>query len=67
MLSLLGLSMVVVFTYLIMTKRLSPVVALTLVPIVFAVIGGFAPDLGKMMLDGLKTVAPSAALLLFAS
>ncbi|MDH4581155.1 TRAP transporter large permease subunit [Pseudomonas sp. BN415] len=66
MLSLLGLSMVVVFTYLIMTKRLSPVVALTVVPIVFALIGGFAPDLGKMMLDGLKTVAPSAALLLFA-
>lgn len=66
MLSLLGLSMVVVFTYLIMTKRLSPVVALTLVPIAFALAGGFAPELGKMMLDGLKTVAPSAALLLFA-
>ncbi|MBT8767015.1 CitMHS family transporter [Metapseudomonas boanensis] len=66
MLSLLGLSMVVVFTYLIMTKRLSPVVALTVVPIVFGVLGGFAPDLGKLMLDGIKTVAPSAALLLFA-
>ncbi len=66
MLALLGLLMVVTFTYLIMSKRLSPIVALTLVPIVFAVIGGFAPDLGKMMLDGLKVVAPSAALLLFA-
>ncbi|HCL3479615.1 TPA: TRAP transporter large permease subunit [Pseudomonas aeruginosa] len=66
MLALLGLLMVVTFTYLIMSKRLSPIVALTLVPIVFAVIGGFAPDLGKMMLDGLKMVAPSAALLLFA-
>jgi len=66
MLALLGLIMVVTFTYLIMSKRLSPIVALTVVPIVFAVIGGFAPDLGKMMLDGLKMVAPSAALLLFA-
>jgi len=66
MLSLLGLLMVVVFTYLIMTKRLSAIVALAVVPIIFAVLGGFAPDLGKMMLDGIKTVAPSAALLLFA-
>lgn len=66
MLASLGLAMVIVFTVLIMTKRLSPIVALTLVPVVFALIGGFDATLGKMMLDGLKTVAPSAALLLFA-
>jgi len=66
MLAFLGLAMVVVFTYLIMSKRLSPIVALTIVPIVFAVIGGFGGTTGKMMLDGLKMVAPSAALLLFA-
>lgn len=58
--------MVVVFTYLIMAKKLSPVTALVVVPIVFAVIGGFGLELGDMMLDGLKEVAPSAALLLFA-
>jgi CitMHS family citrate-Mg2+:H+ or citrate-Ca2+:H+ symporter len=66
MLALLGLAMVVVFTYLIMSKRLSPIVALTVVPIVFALIGGFGRVTGTMMLDGLKMVAPSAALLLFA-
>ncbi len=66
MLALLGLAMVIVFTYLIMSKRLSPIVALTVVPIVFAVIGGFGGSTGKMILDGLKVVAPSAALLLFA-
>jgi len=66
MLALLGLAMVVVFTYLIMSKRLSPIVALTVVPIVFALIGGFGRATGTMMLDGLKMVAPSAALLLFA-
>ncbi len=54
MLAFLGLAMVVVFTFLIMTKRLSPIVALTVVPIVFAVIGGFGGTTGKMMLDGLK-------------
>ncbi len=49
-----------------MAKKLSPVTALVIVPIVFAIIGGFGLELGKMMLDGLKEVAPSAALLLFA-
>lgn len=58
--------MVVVFTYLIMAKKLSPVTALVIVPIIFGLIGGFGMGLGPMMLDGLKTVAPSAALLLFA-
>lgn len=66
MLAFLGLAMVMVFTFLIMTKRLSPIVALTVVPIVFAIIGGFGGTTGVMMLDGLKMVAPSAALLLFA-
>lgn len=58
--------MVVVFTYLIMTRKLSPVTALVIVPTVFAVLAGFRLELGEMMLDGLKQVAPSAALLLFA-
>ncbi|SDN59907.1 citrate-Mg2+:H+ or citrate-Ca2+:H+ symporter, CitMHS family [Psychrobacillus sp. OK028] len=66
MLTFLGLSMVIVFTILIMTKKLSPITALVLVPIVFALMGGFYKNLGTMMLDGLKVVAPSAALLLFA-
>ncbi|MGE7603125.1 CitMHS family transporter [Peribacillus sp. NPDC097675] len=66
MLTILGVSMVTIFTYLIMTKKMSPIVALTLIPIIFAIIGGFASDIGPMMLEGIKLVAPSAALLLFA-
>jgi len=66
MLAFLGLSMVVVFTYLIMAKRLSPIVALVVVPVIFSIIAGFALTTDKMMLDGIKLVAPSAALLLFA-
>lgn len=58
--------MVVVFTYLIMAKKMSPVAALVVVPIIFALIGGFWSGLGDMMMEGLKQVAPSAALLLFA-
>lgn len=66
MLAFLGLSMVAVFTYLIMAKRLSPIVALVVIPVLFSVFAGFAATTDKMMIDGIKMVAPSAALLLFA-
>lgn len=66
MIALLGLGMVTVFLYLVMSKRLSPMVSLIVIPIVFAVVGGFAPDLGDMITEGIKSVAPTAAMLLFA-
>lgn len=66
MIALLGFTMIVVFTALIMMNRMSPIVALVSVPTIFAIIGGFAFDVGDMMLDGVKQVAPTAALLLFA-
>ncbi|NWE36996.1 SLC13 family permease, partial [Pseudomonas gingeri] len=46
--------------------RLSPLVALLLVPIVFACLAGFAPQLGGMMYDGLKMLAPTGIMLTFA-
>lgn len=67
MLTLLGFGMVIAFMALIMTKRLSPLVALITIPILFALIGGFGgPELGKMMLDGIKTLAPTGVMLMFA-
>ena len=66
MLTILGFGMVITFMYLIMTKRLSPLVALTLVPIVFALIGGFHAGLGPMMLEGIRKIAPTGILLMFA-
>jgi CitMHS family citrate-Mg2+:H+ or citrate-Ca2+:H+ symporter len=66
MLTLLAFAMIAVFMALIMTKRMSVLTALILVPIVFAIIGGFARDLGPMMLDGVKALAPTAVMLLFA-
>ena len=66
MLTILGFGMVLTFMYLIMTKRLSPLVALTLVPIAFALVGGFYAGLGPMMLDGIKKIAPTGILLMFA-
>ena len=66
MLTALAYSMVVVFMFLIMTKRLSALVALIIVPIAFGVIGGFAPELGPMMLSGIKSLAPTGVMLMFA-
>ncbi|WP_338758794.1 CitMHS family transporter [Massilia sp. METH4] len=66
MLTTLAYSMVVVFMFLIMTKRLPALVALIIVPIVFALIGGFGPELGPMMLAGIKQLAPTGVMLMFA-
>jgi CitMHS family citrate-Mg2+:H+ or citrate-Ca2+:H+ symporter len=52
--------------FLIMTKRLPAMVALILVPIIFGVIGGFGPELGPMMLAGIKQLAPTGVMLMFA-
>ena len=66
MLTVLAYSMVVVFMALIMTKRLPAVVALILVPIAFGLLGGFGAGLGPMMLDGIKKLAPTGVMLMFA-
>ena len=61
-----GYLMVATFMVLIMTRRLSALVALILVPLVFGVITGHGTELGAMALDGLGKLAPTATLLLFA-
>ena len=66
MLSILAFGMVATFMTLIMTKRLSALVALILVPTVFALLGGFVAGLGEMMLDGVRQLAPTGVMLLFA-
>ncbi|WP_204519143.1 CitMHS family transporter [Brevibacillus fulvus] len=66
MLALLGYGMIAVFMFLIMTKRLSAFIALIVLPIAFALVGGFASRLGEMMLDGLSQIAPTGVMLLFA-
>ncbi|WP_154990841.1 CitMHS family transporter [Priestia megaterium] len=66
MLSLLGFTMITTFMYLIMSKKLTPMVAFMLIPIVFGIIGGFAKGIGPMMLDGVKDVAPTSIMILFA-
>ncbi|THC43275.1 CitMHS family transporter [Massilia sp. Mn16-1_5] len=66
MLTALAYSMIVVFMFLIMTKRLPALVALIVVPIAFGLIGGFGAELGPMMLTGIKNLAPTGVMLMFA-
>lgn len=66
MLAILGFAMVISFMVLIMTKRLSAVPALILVPLVFALFAGAGADWGKHILDGVKQVTPTAVMLVFA-
>ncbi|MGA5507043.1 CitMHS family transporter [Streptomyces umbrinus] len=66
MLALLGFGSIAFFTVLVMTKRLSAVAALILVPTVFGLLGGYGPDLGDMMISGVVETAPTAVMLVFA-
>jgi len=67
MLALLGFLTIAVFLLLVLTKRLSVLLSLIVIPILFALLGGFAPkELGEMIVAGIKQVAPTGILLIFA-
>ena len=66
MLVILGTLMVLTFMYLIISKRTTPAVALILVPVAFGLFAGAGLDIGDMITDGVKDLAPTAALLFFA-
>ncbi|MGN9781261.1 CitMHS family transporter [Nonomuraea sp. ZG12] len=66
MLAALGFGSISVFTLLVMTKRISAVAGLILIPTVFGLLGGFGADLGNMMVSGVVDTAPTAVLLTFA-
>ena len=67
MLAVYGVVIIVIFLALIMTKRLSVITALVLVPVIIAFIAGFDyKEIGNMALTGIKQVAPTGILLMFA-
>lgn len=63
---ILGFAMVLTFMALIMTRRLTPMVALILVPTIFGLFAGAGFGLGDMVIDAIGDMAPTAALLMFA-
>ncbi|MFC7687073.1 CitMHS family transporter [Ureibacillus sp. GCM10028918] len=66
MIALLGFLTIATFLILIMTKRLSVIVALVLVPLFFGLFSGFGTELGAMMLEGIQKVAPTGIMVGFA-
>jgi CitMHS family citrate-Mg2+:H+ or citrate-Ca2+:H+ symporter len=66
MLAWLGIATVVTLLALILTKRLSPLVALIVVPVAAGVAGGFGFKIGGFMLKGIAEIAPVAGMFVFA-
>ncbi|KPG82383.1 CitMHS family transporter [Frigoribacterium sp. RIT-PI-h] len=66
MLAIFGFATLATFMVAVMRKYATAFVAIIAAPVIFAVIAGFGPQLGDMVLSGLETVAPTAVLLLFA-
>ncbi|MBP2303406.1 CitMHS family transporter [Azospirillum picis] len=66
MLAILGLITIVVLLIVIMTNRMSPLVALIAVPIIAALAGGFGLETSKFIISGIRAIAPTAGMFVFA-
>ena len=67
MLAALGFATIVTFLLAVISKRLSVITALVLIPVIFGFLAGISlKDLSEMMLNGIKQVAPTGILLFFA-
>jgi CitMHS family citrate-Mg2+:H+ or citrate-Ca2+:H+ symporter len=66
MLAVLGLATVAVLLVAILRSWLSPLVALIVVPVAAGLAGGFGVDLGGHIVTGIESVAPMAAMFVFA-
>ncbi|MFC7985022.1 CitMHS family transporter [Streptomyces sp. NPDC057336] len=66
MLTILGFAMIATFLVLIMMKKMSPIAALVLIPALFCVFVGKGAHLGDYVIDGVSSLAPTAAMLMFA-
>jgi len=66
MLATLGFLTIIVLLILIMTKKASPVVALIVVPSIATIIAGAGKELNTFILDGIKAIAPTGTMFIFA-
>ncbi|MFG1964577.1 CitMHS family transporter [Nonomuraea sp. NPDC049028] len=66
MIALLGFLTIGLFLVLTMTRRVSVLTALVLVPVLTALAGGFGAEMGPMILAGLGKVAPTGIMIAFA-
>src|SRR5690349_13892010 len=66
MLALLGLLTIAILLIVIMTKRMSPLIALIVIPILASLAGGFGRETGKFITTGLQSLAPVVGMFVFA-
>jgi CitMHS family citrate-Mg2+:H+ or citrate-Ca2+:H+ symporter len=66
MLAALGALTIVTLLAAIVSKKMSPLVALILIPIIAALAGGFGLKTGAFIVKGIQNVAPVAAMFIFA-
>lgn len=66
MLVALGFAMIATFMALIMTKRMTPLLALIIVPTIFGLFAGAGLGIGDMVMDSVKSMSGTAAMLMFA-
>lgn len=62
----LGFLTIFILLAVIMMKKLSPLVALISIPIITAIIGGHGLKIGKFINDGVKSIAPTGTMFIFA-
>ncbi|MBL8170578.1 MAG: citrate transporter [Acidobacteria bacterium] len=66
MIALLGLLTIVALAAAILSKKVSPLVALIAIPILAALLGGFGLKTGAFIIKGIQGIAPVAAMFIFA-
>lgn len=66
MLALLGIVTLLVLLAVIISKRMSPLIALIFVPVLASLIGGFGLATSKFIISGIQSIAPVATMFVFA-
>lgn len=66
MLAILGVTTILCLLVAVMSKRLSPLVALIALPIIAALVGGFGLQTSAFIITGIKNVAPVVGMFVFA-
>ncbi|SDF03751.1 CitMHS family transporter [Sporolituus thermophilus] len=66
MLAVIGLITIVVLLAAIISKRMTPLTALILLPILASLLAGFGLETGKFIVSGIQSIAPIVAMFIFA-
>jgi len=66
MLSIIGFLMMTIFLIVIMKKKMSPLTALILIPVITAILIGYSSEIGSMMKDGVEKTSLTGVMIIFA-